>query len=122
APARVHAVTVVNLDENEQGIRSKAGRLQAIEVVKNPSLSRIRGCIIRYLFGSSYRSQVLTALTYIFCVAFEWRAWRQTRRRIKAGDFDVVLRILPISSVLPSPFAFFLRQGPITFVIGPVNG
>jgi glycosyltransferase involved in cell wall biosynthesis len=39
-----------------------------------------------------------------------------------AGDFDVALRLLPISSVLPSPFAFFLRRGPIPFVIGPVNG
>ena len=32
------------------------------------------------------------------------------------------LRLLPISSVLPSPFAFFLRRGPIPFVIGPING
>jgi hypothetical protein len=39
-----------------------------------------------------------------------------------AGDFDVVLRLLPISSVLASPFAFFLRRGPIPFVIGPING
>ena len=39
-----------------------------------------------------------------------------------AGDFDVVLRLLPITSVLPSPFAFFLRRGPIPFVIGPING
>ena len=39
-----------------------------------------------------------------------------------AGDFDVVLRLLPVTSVLPSPFAFFLRKGPIPFVIGPING
>jgi glycosyltransferase involved in cell wall biosynthesis len=44
------------------------------------------------------------------------------RRRIKAGEFDVVLRILPMSAVIPSPFAFFLRKGPIPFVIGPING
>ena len=25
-------------------------------------------------------------------------------------------------AVLPSPFAFFLRKGPIPFVIGPING
>jgi len=67
ALARLHAVTLVILDENEKGVRPKAGRFQAIEVVKNPWLSRIRGWIIRYLFGSSYRSQVLTALTYVFC-------------------------------------------------------
>jgi glycosyltransferase involved in cell wall biosynthesis len=44
------------------------------------------------------------------------------RRRIFAGEFDVVLRVVPITAVLPSPFAFFLRKGPIPFVIGPING
>ena len=71
---------------------------------------------------NNYRSQVLTAFNYLFCLAFEWGAWRQTRSRISAGEFDVVLRLLPISAVLPSLFAFFLRKGPIPFVIGPING
>jgi glycosyltransferase involved in cell wall biosynthesis len=64
----------------------------------------------------------LTAFNYPFSIAFEWQAWRQLRRRISSGEFDVVLRLLPIVSVLPSPFAFFLRNGPIPFVIGPING
>ena len=38
------------------------------------------------------------------------------------GEFDVVLRLLPVVPTLPSPFAFFLRHGPIPFVIGPING
>src|SRR4029077_5260274 len=50
------------------------------------------------------------------------RVWRQMRTRIKGGNFDVVLRLLPISSVLPSLFPFFLRRGPIPLVIGPING
>ena len=67
-------------------------------------------------------AQALTAFGYPFSLAFEWRAWRQLRRRIFAGEFDVVLRIVPMTAVLPSPFAFFLRKGPIPFVIGPLNG
>ena len=42
--------------------------------------------------------------------------------RILSGDFDVVLRLLPYITVLPSPFAWFLRNGPIPFVIGPISG
>ena len=43
------------------------------------------------------------------------------------GAFEVVtstwrLRILPIVPVLPSPFAHFLRNGPIPFALGPLNG
>ena len=49
-------------------------------------------------------------------------AWRHLRTRIMAGEFDVVMRVSPVTSVLPSPFAFFLRNGPIPFVIGPING
>src|SRR5438094_6012249 len=29
---------------------------------------------------------------------------------------------MPMTPVLPSPFAFFLRKGPIPFVLGPLNG
>jgi glycosyltransferase involved in cell wall biosynthesis len=65
---------------------------------------------------------LLTAFGYPFSLAFELRAWWQLRRRIFAGEFDVVLRLLPMTPVLPSPFAFFLRKGPIPFVIGPLNG
>jgi glycosyltransferase involved in cell wall biosynthesis len=64
----------------------------------------------------------LTAFGYPFAVAFEWYAWRQLRRRILGGEFDVVLRVVPMTAVLPSAFAFFLRNGPIPFVIGPING
>ena len=77
---------------------------------------------LRRIFKNNYGSQALTAFSYPFSLAFEWRTWRQLRARIMAGDFDVVLRLLPITSVLPSPFAFFLRRGPIPFVIGPING
>jgi glycosyltransferase involved in cell wall biosynthesis len=64
----------------------------------------------------------VTAFGYPFALAFEWHAWRQLRHRIFAGEFDVVLRLVPMTAVLPSPFAFFLRKGPIPFVIGPING
>jgi Glycosyltransferase len=122
ALARLHAVTLVIRSDTETAVRRKQPPFRAIEVISLPWLDRIYAWTVRRIFRNSYRSQVLTALSYVFCLAFEWRAWRQTRTRIIGGDFDVVLRLLPISSVLPSPFAFFLRRGPIAFVIGPING
>ena len=122
ALARLHAVTLVIRPDTEQAVRRKQHPFCGIEIVSLPWLDRIYAWCFRRIFRNNYRSQVLTAFNYIFCLAFEWRAWRQTRTRIMAGDFDVVLRLLPISSVLPSPFAFFLRRGPIPFVIGPING
>ena len=122
ALARLHAVTLVIRRDNETSVRRKHATFRAIEVISNPWIDRIYAWSFRRIFKGNYRSQVLTAFNYIFCLLFEWRAWRQMRPRIMAGNFDVVLRLLPISSVLPSLFAFFLRRGPIPFVIGPING
>src|SRR5439155_3010710 len=83
---------------------------------------RIYAWSLRRIFKYNFYTQVLTAFGYPFSLAFEWHAWRQLRRRIFAGEFDVVLRIMPMTPVLPSPFAYFLRKGPIPFVLGPLNG
>jgi glycosyltransferase involved in cell wall biosynthesis len=85
-------------------------------------LDELYAWALRRIFKYDYGRQSLTAASYPLQVAFEWAAWRQLRKRIRDGEFDVVLRILPIVTVLPSPFARFLRKGPSPFVIGPLNG
>ena len=122
ALAQLHDVTLVVGSPSEDPVRRAKAPFRTIEVVRMPLLERIYAWSLRRIFKSNYDSQVLTAFGYPFSLAFEWRAWRQLRRRIFAGEFDVVLRVLPMTPVLPSPFAFFLRKGPIPFVIGPLNG
>jgi glycosyltransferase involved in cell wall biosynthesis len=121
ALAQLHDVTLVARSPVEGALRRANAPFRAIEVVRMPLLERIYTWSFRRIFKCNYSSQALTAFKYPFYVAFEWRAWRQLRRRIFAGEFDVVLRVVPMSSVLPSPFAFFLRKGPIPFVIGPIQ-
>jgi glycosyltransferase involved in cell wall biosynthesis len=122
ALARLHTVTLVVRAPNEQAVRRAAGPFHAIEAIGLPRLDRLYAWALQRIFKNDYGRQSLTAAGYPYQLAFEWRAWRQLRNRILSGDFDVVLRILPVVSVLPSPFAFFLRNGPIPFVIGPLNG
>ncbi len=122
ALARLHDVTLVIQAANEEPIRRAGAPFHAIEVVRQPWLDRIFNWCLRKIFKNNWRTQVLTAFMYPFAVAFEWGAWRRLRKRIKAGEFDVVLRLLPVNSVQPSPFGFFLRKGPIPFVVGPING
>lgn len=122
ALARLHDVTLVVGSPVEEKVRRAKGPFRRIEVVRMSSLERIHALSFRWIFGNNFASQALTAFSYPFSLAFEWSAWRQVRRRIFANEFDVVLRILPMSAVLPSPFAFFLRKGPIPFVIGPISG
>lgn len=122
ALAQLHDVTLVARAAVEDALRRAKAPFRAIEVVRMPWLERIYAWSLRRIFKYNYATQVLTAFLYPFSLAFEWHAWRQLRHRIFAGEFDVVLRLVPITAVLPSPFAFFLRKGPIPFVIGPING
>jgi len=122
ALAQLHDVTLVLGSPTEEAVRRAKAPFHSIEVVRMPSTERIYAWSFRRIFKGNYDTQVLTAFAYPFSIAFEWHAWRQLRRRVFAGEFDVVLRVMPMTPVLPSPFAFFLRKGPIPFVIGPLNG
>ena len=122
ALAQLHDVDLVIGSPSEEHVRRANGRFRNVEVIRMPVLERISSWSMRKIFKYNYDTQVLTAFSYPFSLAFEWYAWRQLRHRIFAGDFDLILRLLPMSPVLPSPFAYFLRKGPIPFVIGPLNG
>jgi glycosyltransferase involved in cell wall biosynthesis len=122
ALAEFHDVTLVVGSPVEERVRRAKAPFHTIEVVRMPLLEGIHAWSLRWVFRYNFTSQSLTAFGYPFALAFEWRAWRQLRHRIFGGEFDVVLRILPMTAVLPSPFAWFLRKGPIPFVIGPING
>jgi glycosyltransferase involved in cell wall biosynthesis len=122
ALARLHDVTLVIRSKGEDAVRRAQGPFHAVEVVRMPLVERGYSWSFRRIFKSNYRSQALTAFGYPLSIAFECHAWRQLRSRILDGEFDVVLRLMPIAPVLPSPFAFFLRNGPVPFVIGPING
>lgn len=122
ALARLHDVSLVIGTPSETNVRRADGPFRTIEVIRRPMLERFHAWAFRWIFRSNFASQALTAFGVPFFLHFEWSAWRQLRRRIFAGEFDVVLRLLPMSTIVPSPFAFFLRNGPIPFVIGPLNG
>ena len=86
ALARLHAVTLVIRRENEEAVRRRQSPFRAIEVINLRWLDRIHAWCFRWIFRNNYAGQALTAFNYLFCLAFEWRAWRQTRTRIMAGD------------------------------------
>jgi len=121
ALAQLHDVTLVTNPSSEDAVRRANPPFSAIEVVRMPWLDHVQGWV-RRIFSFNFRNQVLTAFSVPFSMAFERRVWRQFKRRISAGEFDVVLRLLPLSTVTPSPIAYFLRKGPIPFVVGPING
>jgi glycosyltransferase involved in cell wall biosynthesis len=109
ALARIHDVTLVANQRHEEAIRRRSSGFLAVEAIRTPYLDRILDWLVHRVF-------------HPIVLIFDWKAWRCLRSKIKAGEFDVVLRLLPVVPTLPSPFSYFLRHGPIPFVIGPING
>jgi glycosyltransferase involved in cell wall biosynthesis len=122
ALAQLHAVTLVVSSWNEGALRRAQAPFHGIEAISMPWLDRIYHWGLRWIFKYNFHSRAMTPFLYPFSLAFEWSAWQRMRTRIIAGEFDVVLRLLPTNPVLPSPFPFFLRKCSIPFVIGPING
>jgi glycosyltransferase involved in cell wall biosynthesis len=122
ALAKLHDVSLVIGSPVEENVRNDGVPFHSIEVVRMPFLERVYEWSLRRIFKYNYDTQVLTAFAYPFSLAFEWYAWQQLKKRIFAGEWDVVLRVLPMSPSLASPFGILLRKGPIPFVLGPLNG
>lgn len=122
ALAHLHSVTLVGRSSNEVALRGAQAPFHAIEAIRMPWLDRIFAWSLRWIFKYNFHSRALTAFFYPFSIAFEWCAWRRMRTQITAGEFDVVLRLSPVISVIPSAFPFFLRNCSIPFIIGPING
>lgn len=63
--------------------------------------------------------QVINALSYPY---FERLIWQRFGAAIKAGEYDVVHRITPLSPTISSPLAAKCARAGVPFILGPLNG
>lgn len=61
----------------------------------------------------------LSALEYYY---FEMMVWRRFGKRIKAGEFDIVHRLIPSTPTAASLIASKCKKAGVPFVIGPMTG
>lgn len=114
-------VVLVTHIRNEAAISAAGGCGRARMVyVDNDYVRQPVWRISRFLRGGQALGwTTMIALSYLSYLAFEWEVWKRFRDDLRAGRFDVVHRLTPMSPVIPSPMA---RWSPVPFVIGPLNG
>jgi glycosyltransferase involved in cell wall biosynthesis len=76
--------------------------------------------VSKLLRGSNDRMlQFNVAMRYPSNIAFEYQVYQYYKKDLKAGAFDIVHRVTPLSPTLPAPLA---KWSPVPTVVGPING
>ncbi len=78
--------------------------------------------LVTAISGPNKGYAMLTALAMPSYLLLEYLAWRKFGPAIRAGQYDIVHRITPVSPAIPSPMAPRCARAGVPFVLGPING
>jgi glycosyltransferase involved in cell wall biosynthesis len=116
-------VVVATHVRNRENIASKGFGKAAVEYLDNEYIASPMYKAATFLRGGkSVGWTTNIAMQYPPYLAFEWEVWKRFKGDLKAGKFDMVHRVTPMSPTLPSPFATWMKKRGVPFILGPLNG
>ncbi|SHJ03233.1 glycosyltransferase family 4 protein [Wenxinia saemankumensis] len=119
--AEVHLITQVR----NRGAILRAGLEEGRDftAIDNEAMARpLWQLAERMRMGQGRGWTVMQALGALSYPSFERAIWRRFGPGLRAGEWDLVHRITPLSPTNPSPLAPRLKAAGVPFVLGPLNG
>lgn len=122
ALAEVCDAHLVTESRNAESLRQAGVSPGAFTALTNPA-QRIAFRLATFLRGgTSLGWTIHSALTTLAYPLFERKVWKEFAGRLKAGEFDLVHRITPLSPTTPCYLAKKLASLGVPLILGPLNG
>lgn len=119
--ADVHLVTHIRNREAIEAMGWQEGR--DFSIIDTEPTVRWIFRVARLLGASDNRGwTIYQALAPLGCYAFEKAVWKRFGPDLKAGTYDIVHRLTPMSPTTPSVLARRLKRLGVPLVVGPLNG
>ncbi|AUH34840.1 glycosyltransferase family 4 protein [Paracoccus tegillarcae] len=120
ALSRVANITVATHVRNRENIEiADAKGIEFVYVDNEYVAAPMYRLSTRLRGGTNVAWSTNMIMQYLPYLAFEREVWKRFRNELRAGRFDLVQRITPMSPTLPSYIAGKVDQ---PFVLGPLNG
>jgi glycosyltransferase involved in cell wall biosynthesis len=121
---RAHAdVHIVTRSWNADAL-TRAGLIEGKDftAINTEALFRPMERLVRRISGPNKGWALLTALSIPSYLYLEHLAWRIHGADLRAGRYDLVHRITPLSPAIPSLITTRLRRAGVPYILGPLNG
>lgn len=122
ALAECCAVTVATHVRNRDNVEKARGDLRVVYVDNEWIAAPMHRLSVALRGGTEVAWSTSMIMNYLPYLAFERAVWQRFRADLRAGAFDVVHRITPMTPTLPSPIARHAHRLGLPFVLGPLNG